>query len=1037
MSIDAPIGSKIGAGHLIARRLRASGIDTIFTLSGGHLFSIYDGCRAEGVRLIDTRHEQTAAFAAEGWSKVTRVPGVAALTAGPGVTNGMSAMAAAQQNQSPLLVLGGRAPALRWGQGSLQEIDHVPFVAPLTRFAATAGSADAVGGLIDDALRATVGAGGRPTGVAFVDFPMDHVFGEAHDAGGPGALAVPQKAVAPDGESLGVAADLLAGAQRPVIMAGTNVWWGHAETALLSLAEALRIPVLMNGMARGTVPADHELAFSRARSKALKEADVALVVGVPMDFRLGFGGVFGARHPAGRRRSRRTGAAASPRGRGRALRRPDHDLVGTGRRPGPPTMRAGSAICAPSRSAGRAAEQAELTDDRSPLHPMRVYAELKPLLDRDAIVVIDAGDFGSYAGRVIDSYVPGAWLDSGPFGCLGSGPGYALAAKLARPDRQVVLLQGDGAFGFSGMEWDTLVRHGVHVVSVIGNNGIWALEKHPMEMLYGYSVVAELRPGTRYDEVVTALGGHGELVSTPAELRPALERAFASGLPAVVNTLTDPQSLTRVGRIWPEARERGNSLDAFGLAAHAEGMEVLHDSSTSFARSRNRCIAAIRSCNTIELTLLRADRFRDDSLLLTVSDDGVPVGAALQTPPYPLACNGIPVSASRWSRRDLARRRRISPACAVNATKAIGIRRRLAHGHRAKAGTVQPRNGSTGWGRCIRRTESRACTATPPAPTARCSSTGWSSSSSRRSAIRRERRRRAVHRQCRHRRRQVRALGRRRHTGEHGDAACARGRGVAHRARSSRRAVRVAAVTARRSPPRQRTGATRRRRRRGAVRRPGQPDIQRHLSANRLRSRSAIRCGSTSIRRLSKACARAASAAAYRSCRGEDENPHLRSCQQPVLEAARRQHRQGPGPLDGAGARLGGVRREGRRPRRRAAAKAAQLLNLNDLAESEDIPQFLAIAREASERTTTLRPFDVQLLGALRMLAGDVVEMATGEGKTLSGAIAAAGYALGGPPCARHHHQRLPGPPRRRMDGPAAGSDGVDGRLGHRGFDRR
>ena len=192
-------------------------------------------------------------------------------------------------------------------------------------------------------------------------------------------------------------------------------------------------------------------------------------------------------------------------------------------------------------TAGRAAEEAELTDDRSPLHPMRVYAELKPLLDRDAIVVIDAGDFGSYAGRVIDSYVPGAWLDSGPFGCLGSGPGYALAAKLARPDRQVVLLQGDGAFGFSGMEWDTLVRHGVHVVSVIGNNGIWALEKHPMEMLYGYSVVAELRPGTRYDEVVNALGGHGELVSTPAELRPALERAFACGVPAVVNTLTDPQ----------------------------------------------------------------------------------------------------------------------------------------------------------------------------------------------------------------------------------------------------------------------------------------------------------------------------------------------------------------------------------------------------------------------------------------------------------------------------------------------------------------
>jgi acetolactate synthase-1/2/3 large subunit len=467
---------------------------------------------------------------------VTRVPGVAALTAGPGVTNGMSAMAAAQQNQSPLVVLGGRAPALRWGQGSLQEIDHVRFVAPLTRFAVTAQSADAVGDLVDDALRAALGA---PSGVAFVDFPMDHVFSEAHDTGRPGALAEPPPAAQPDGEALDTATALLSVAQRPVIMAGTNVWWAHAETALLRLAEHLRIPVLMNGMARGAVPADHELAFSRARSKALREADVALMVGVPMDFRLGFGGVFGTETElivADRVRPDRP----HPRAVAAALY---GDLTTTlAALAGGGTADHGAWLDAlrTVETTTRAAEQAELDDDRTPLHPMRVYAELTPLLDRDAIVVIDAGDFGSYAGRMIDSYVPGAWLDSGPFGCLGSGPGYALAAKLARPDRQVVLLQGDGAFGFSGMEWDTLVRHGVQVVSVIGNNGIWALEKHPMEMRYGYSVVAELRPGTRYDEVVSALGGHGQLVSTPAELRPALEQAFSSGLPAVVNTLTDP-----------------------------------------------------------------------------------------------------------------------------------------------------------------------------------------------------------------------------------------------------------------------------------------------------------------------------------------------------------------------------------------------------------------------------------------------------------------------------------------------------------------
>ncbi|BCP10494.1 putative acetolactate synthase [Mycobacterium paraintracellulare] len=536
MSIDAPSSQTVHAGRLVARRLKASGIDTVFTLSGGHLFSIYDGCRDEGIRLIDTRHEQTATFAAEGWSKVTRVPGVAALTAGPGVTNGMSAMAAAQQNQSPLVVLGGRAPAQRWGMGSLQEIDHVPFVAPLARFAATAQSAADAGRLVDDALRAAVGA---PSGMGFVDFPMDHVFSMSDDDPRPGALVDVPPGPAPDDRALTRAVGLLAAAKRPVIMAGTNVWWGHGEAALLRLAEELQIPVLMNGMARGAVPADHPMAFSRVRGKALGEADIALIVGVPMDFRLGFGAVFGQqtqlvvvdRVQPERRHPRPVQAELY--GDLLTILAALATAGGAGHRNWVEELRA-------AETAARAKENAELADDRVPLHPMRVYAELAPMLDRDAIVVIDAGDFGSYAGRVIDSYLPGCWLDSGPFGCLGSGPGYALAAKLARPQRQVVLLQGDGAFGFSGMEWDTLVRHNVPVVSVIGNNGIWGLEKHPMEALYGYSVVAELRPGTRYDEVARALGAHGERVAAPGELRPALERAFASGMPAVVNVLTDP-----------------------------------------------------------------------------------------------------------------------------------------------------------------------------------------------------------------------------------------------------------------------------------------------------------------------------------------------------------------------------------------------------------------------------------------------------------------------------------------------------------------
>jgi acetolactate synthase I/II/III large subunit len=528
-------------GRLVARRLKAHGVSKLFTLSGGHLFSIYDGCREEGIDIVDVRNESTAAFAAEGWAKVMREPGVCALTAGPGVTNGMSAMASAQANHSPMVVLGGRAPAMRWGQGSLQEIDHVPFVRPLTKLAATPGSTEEIQPLVDDAFAAACAPHGGP---AFVDFPMDYVFMEAAEQHAEEAPAVPTltSARGASGAGLERAAAMLAGAERPVIMAGTDLYWARGEQPLLELAETLRIPVFLNGLARGCVPADHELFFSRARSQALKGADVALVVGVPMDFRLAFGGAFGddteivVIDSAEPERTHPRAPAAECYG---SIAQTLSDLrAGAGGKALASEGWIGQLRAAETER--REAERAELQDDRSPLHPMRLYAELGAALDRNAIVIGDGGDFVSYAGRVVDSYEPGCWLDPGPFGCLGSGPGYALAAKLAHPERQVVLLIGDGAFGFSGMEFDTLARHGVNVVAVMGNNGIWALEKHPMEFLYGYSVAADLRPGTRYDQVVEALGGHGELVERPADLRPALDRAFSAGVPTLVNVLTDP-----------------------------------------------------------------------------------------------------------------------------------------------------------------------------------------------------------------------------------------------------------------------------------------------------------------------------------------------------------------------------------------------------------------------------------------------------------------------------------------------------------------
>ncbi len=523
-------------GRIVAKVLRSRGVDHLFTLSGGHLFSIYDGCKAEGIGILDVRHEQTAVFAAEGMAKATRGLGVAALTAGPGVTNGISAIAGAQANNSPIGVLGGRAPEMRWGSGSLQEIDHLPFVSPLVKSAATVKDPGRIAALTAAALDLAAAA---PSGPTFLDYPLDVVFSEAE------AEVPPLPTAAPPQPAGGVeeAASLLAAAERPAIMAGSGLYWGYGEDELRALAEALGIPVFLNGLGRGCLPADHELALSRARGTALKGADVALVVGVPMDFRLGFGASFGEETKIVRLDVATNALTAN--------RTPDLDLVGDVKASlGAIAAAVGGAERRSDRwleelraveAEKRAAEQEELSDSRSPLHPVRIYKELGEVLDRDAIVVGDGGDFVSYAGRFIDTYLPGCWMDPGPFGCLGAGPGQAIGAKVAHPDRQVCLLLGDGAFGFAGIEFDTMARHGLGVVGVMGNNGIWGLEHHPMKFLYGYSVAAELRAETRYDELVESLGCDGVLVRDPGELRPALERAFESGRPTLVNVLTDPE----------------------------------------------------------------------------------------------------------------------------------------------------------------------------------------------------------------------------------------------------------------------------------------------------------------------------------------------------------------------------------------------------------------------------------------------------------------------------------------------------------------
>ncbi|HEV3231233.1 MAG TPA: acetolactate synthase [Candidatus Dormibacteraeota bacterium] len=523
-------------GRLMAAQLQRLGVGQVFTLSGGHIFPLYDGCVELGIRLIDTRHEEHAVHAAEAWAKLTRQPGVAAVTAGPGVTNSATGLASAKQNGSPALVIGGRAPDIRWGQGSLQEMDHLPIVRPLTKHAATVHDGARAHIAVAEAWEAT--SVGEP-GPSFLDVPMDVFYSPLDEAG----LEWPRAAEwrpEPDPELVRRAADLIAASTQPVVLAGTGVYWHHGEDALRELAESAALPVYANGMGRGCLASDNPNALSRTRGAALGGADLVILLGTPLDFRLNFGSSI----PEGAR------VVRIDYGDLERNRVPDVGIAGhvgaalealAGRSPGPGGRAAWLEQLRGREAASRERERAELESDADPIHPMRIYGELLKVLDRDAVVIGDGGDFVSYAGKVMPSYLPGHWLDPGPFGTLGMGPGGAIAARLAHPDKQVVLLLGDGAFGFAGMEFDTMVRHRLPVVAIVGNNAAWGLEKHPMEAMYGWSVAADLNPGARYDRVVEALGGHGELVTKPGEIGPAIRRAFASGLPALVNVMCDPQ----------------------------------------------------------------------------------------------------------------------------------------------------------------------------------------------------------------------------------------------------------------------------------------------------------------------------------------------------------------------------------------------------------------------------------------------------------------------------------------------------------------
>ena len=531
-----------GGNHAVAVAA-AHGVTTLFTLSGAHVFPMYDGAvNAEPpMRLLDVRHEQTAVFAAEALGKLTRVPGLAVLTAGPGVTNGISPIAQAQFSGSPLVVVGGRAPESRWGTGSLQEFDHPPLLTPITKLARTVHDVVDIASAVDEAFVLSRSSHRGPT---FLDVPMDQFFAQA-------SIERPaprqRTRTEPDTDSLAEVGALLAEAQRPILVIGTDVWADGAEVAALRFVEAVDVPTVTNGMGRGIIPGGHRLLVTKARGTALGTCDLAIVIGTPLDFRLGYG-VFGGKEGAPTAKvvhladsegqiSRHADLAGSAFGDltkmidglhsalEQQLRKPDWSSWLS-------ELQAGVAH-------GVQRDRELLRAEADPIHPARVYGELLPRLEDDSIVIGDGGDFVSFAGKYVEPKRPGGWLDPGPYGCLGAGLGSAIAARIARPSAQVTLLLGDGAAGMSLMDVDTLVRHNLPVVMVCGNNSAWGLEKQPMQMLYGYDVVADLAPQTRYDDVVKALGGGGETVTDPNQIGAALDRAFAADAPYLVNVITD------------------------------------------------------------------------------------------------------------------------------------------------------------------------------------------------------------------------------------------------------------------------------------------------------------------------------------------------------------------------------------------------------------------------------------------------------------------------------------------------------------------
>jgi acetolactate synthase I/II/III large subunit len=526
------------AGKLVARSLRREGPSVLFTLCGGHVMAIYDGCIDEGIRVVDVRHEQTALFAADGWSRLTGRPGVAVVTAGPGVTNAVTGIANAWRAQSPVVIIGGQGPHSLLGKGSLQEMDLMGVLRPITKWQCQVTDPKRIPELVATAFRQALS--GVP-GPVYLEFPVDVLFQavEPEEAGRLPAPYAGRPAQPGDAHRVEAAAELLKAAERPVVLVGSQIRWSPQWGVARAFAEVAGAPVYLSGMARGLLPP----GWARSRKAALAEADLVLIFGTPLDFRLNYGQapawndacklVQVDLDPAEPGRNR-DAEVAIPGDSGTVMAQ----LLAFGDLgAGKPARREWLAKLKAVEEKQLAKIQPALESDASPLDPLRLAAEVDAALPDDAVIIGDGGDIVATAASVVRvRQYPAGWMDPGPLGTLGVGMGFAMAARLARPQAAVLLFLGDGTAGLNLMEVEAAVRQNLPFVAVIGNDGGWTQIRRGQVQMFGEErAPATSLTRTRYDLAAAGLGAHAEFVERPEELRPALERALAAGRVAVVN----------------------------------------------------------------------------------------------------------------------------------------------------------------------------------------------------------------------------------------------------------------------------------------------------------------------------------------------------------------------------------------------------------------------------------------------------------------------------------------------------------------------